>query len=35
MKLVVVRSDSATKQQPSWNWYKEVREDTFVLQFLY
>lgn len=35
MRLVVVRSDSATKQQPSRNWYTTVREDTFILQFLY
>ena len=35
MRLVVVRSDSATKQQLSRNWYTIVREDTFVLQFLY
>lgn len=35
MRLVVVRSNSATKQQLSRNWYTIVREDTFVLQFLY
>ncbi len=35
MRLVVVRSDSATKQQPSRNWYIIVREHFFSSQNLY